>query len=89
MRNMPTAAKRKKTEPAAEVRRFGMHPKLLFDVILRQAGTVESFEGLVRRMRQAQTEYFRRRGHAELIEAKRLEKLVDTWLRNKGRQDGQ
>lgn len=55
----------------------------------RQAGTVESFEGLVRRMRQAQTEYFRRRGHAELIEAKRLEKLVDTWLRNKGRQDGQ
>lgn len=34
---MPTAAKRKKTEPAAEVRRFGMHPKLLLDVIKRQA----------------------------------------------------
>ena len=55
----------------------------------RQADTVEPFEALVGRMRRAQTQYFRTRSQVDLIEARRLEKLVDTWIRNKDGQDGQ
>lgn len=40
------------------------------------------FVGMVRRLRSAQTEYFRVRSQANLIEAKRLERLVDTAVRN-------
>lgn len=42
------------------------------------------FVGMVRQMRSAQTEYFRVRSQAHLIEAKRLERLVDTAIRNFG-----
>ena len=48
----------------------------------RQAGTAESFVSLVRRMRRAQTLYFGSRSQVDLIEARRLERLVDTHLRN-------
>ncbi|MGB4803351.1 MAG: hypothetical protein WBV59_11895 [Anaerolineae bacterium] len=42
------------------------------------------FVDLVRRMRGAQIEYFRVRTTASLIDAKRLEKQVDTALINAG-----
>lgn len=43
----------------------------------RQVGEPESFEILVGRMRSAQVRYFRTRAFVDLIEARRLEKLVD------------
>ena len=46
----------------------------------RQAGTVESFGSLVGRMRRAQIRFFQTRSHVDLIEARRLERLVDTAL---------
>lgn len=46
----------------------------------RQAGTVESFGSLVGRMRRAQIRYFQTRSQVDLIEARRLERLVDTTL---------
>lgn len=42
----------------------------------------EPFHVLVRRMRQAQTFYFQTRTQDALINARRLEKQVDTYLRN-------
>lgn len=41
-----------------------------------------AFPKLVCAMRTAQTKYFRSRTPADLIESKRLERLVDTALRN-------
>ena len=40
------------------------------------------FVDLVRKMRSAQTQYFKARSREALIESKRLEKLVDTHLRH-------
>lgn len=54
----------------------------------RQA-TPESFQNLVRRMRQAQTRYIQTRAQDALIEARRLEKLVDTALRNQALAQGE
>lgn len=48
----------------------------------RQAGAPESFPDLVRRMRAAQARYFQTRAQDALVEARRLERLVDTALRN-------
>ena len=42
----------------------------------------EPFPELVRRMRSAQTRYFQTRTQDALIDARRLEKQVDTYLRN-------
>lgn len=44
--------------------------------------TDRTFVNLVARMREAQNAYFRDRSKANLIEAFRLEKQVDTALRN-------
>lgn len=43
---------------------------------------IGDFVDLVRRMRSAQVEYFRVRSQSCLVEAKRLERLVDTAVRN-------
>lgn len=42
--------------------------------------TNQGFVELVRKMRGAQAEYFRQRSQSSLVEAKRLERLVDTEL---------
>ena len=51
--------------------------------------TDQMFVSLVARMRAAQNAYFRDRSKANLIEAFRLEKQVDTALRNNEVDDGQ
>lgn len=57
--------------------------RLLNDARQRQADDPPiTIVGLVRRMRAAQIKYFKTRAQADLIEAKRLEAHVDTWLRN-------
>lgn len=45
-----------------------------------QVGEPEPLERLVARMRRAQVQYFKTRGYVDLLEARRLEKLVDAML---------
>lgn len=51
-------------------------------IVERRQVEPESFPALVRRMRQAQSRYFQVRTQDALIHARRLERQVDTHLRN-------
>ena len=51
-------------------------------IVEQRQAEPESFADLVRRMRSAQTRYFQTRTQDALTDARRLEKQVDTYLRN-------